>query len=128
MTTVNAIHKGQSRARPGHRFHFDYWLLLAVAGLLVIGMLVVYSTTFDVGLRFKDDPTYYFRRQFIAMLLGLAAIVVIMQFDYHFLRRLSVPILGLTLLLLVGILLFGEAIFGAKRGLVEGSYQPSEVA
>jgi cell division protein FtsW len=62
------------------------------------------------------------------MVLGLIGIAVIMQFDYHAFRRISVPFLGLTLLGLVGILFFGERIFGAQRGIFEGSYQPSEVA
>lgn len=128
MTSVNVIRKRSSRVRPGLGFQFDYWLLLAVAGLVVIGMLIVYSTTFDYGLRFQDDSTYYFRRQLVALLIGLAAVVIIMQFDYHILRRFSVPILAVTLLALLAVLFFGEAIFGAQRGFYEGSFQPSEVA
>ena len=128
MTTVNVLRKKSSRVNPGLKFHFDYWLLLALAGLLVLGMLVVYSTTFDYGLRFQDDATYYFRRQFIALLIGLSGLLVIMQFDYHVLRRFSVPLLGATLIGLIVVLFFGENIFGAQRGFYEGSYQPSEVA
>ncbi len=128
MTTINVVRKQTNRIRPGTRFQFDYWLLLTVAGLIIIGMLMVYSTTFDYGLLYKDEPTYYFRRQFIALLLGLAGLVVIMQFDYHAIRFISVPFLGLTLIALVVVLFFGQTYFGAQRGLYEGSYQPSEVA
>ena len=128
MTTFNVVRKNSNLVRPGTRLQFDYWLLLTAAGLLIIGMMMVYSTTFDYGLLFKDDPTYYFQRQFVAMLLGLAGILVIMQFDYHAFRRISVPFLAVTLLGLVVVLFFGEAIFGAQRGIYEGSYQPSEVA
>lgn len=110
------------------RFRFDYWLVLAVAGLLILGMMMVYSSTFDYGLLFKDEPTFYFERQLVALLLGLTGIVIIMQFDYHAFRYLSVPFLGFTLLGLVVVLFFGEAIFGAQRGIYEGSFQPSEVA
>lgn len=128
MATINVVRKKTNRVHTGIKLRFDYWLLLAVAGLLVLGMLMVYSATFDYGLRFYDDATYYFRRQFSALALGVAAIIVLMQFDYHFLRRFSVPFLGATLLGLVIVLFFGEAIFGAQRGFYEGSYQPSEVA
>ena len=128
MATVNVVRKQTNRIRPGARFQFDYWLLLTVAGLIIIGMLMVYSTTFDYGLLFKDDPTYYFRRQFIALMLGLVGLVMIMQFDYHAMRFISVPFLGLTLIALVVVLFFGQSYFGAQRGLYEGSYQPSEVA
>jgi cell division protein FtsW len=128
MATFNVVRKRSNQVRPGLKFQFDYWLLLAVAGLLVLGMLVVYSTTFDYGLRFQDNSTYYFRRQFTAMALGLVGLAFIMQFDYHVLRRVSVPLLGLTLLGLIAVLFLGESIFGAQRGFYEGSYQPSEVA
>ena len=128
MSNINVVRKHNNRVHPGLLFQFDYWLLLAVAGLLVIGMLMVYSTTFDYGLRFQDDAAYYIERQLGAMVLGLLLALVVMQFDYHALRRISVPFLGLTLLALLGILFFGERILGAQRGIFEGSYQPSEVA
>jgi cell division protein FtsW len=128
MATVNVVRKKSSRVKPGLRFQFDYWLLLAVSGLLVIGLLMVYSTTFDYGLRFQEDATYYFRRQFIALVLGLISIFVVMQFDYHILRRVSIPFLGATLLGLNVVIFFGEACLGAQRGFYEGSYQPSEIA
>ena len=128
MSNLKVVRKQNNRVHPSLFFQFDYWLLLAVAGLLVVGMLMVYSTTFDYGLRFQDDSAYYIERQFGAMVLGLLAMFVVMQFDYHALRRISVPFLGLTLVALLGILFFGERILGAQRGIYEGSYQPSEVA
>ncbi len=128
MATVNVVRKRSNRVMPAIRFQVDYWLLLAVAGLLVVGMLMVYSTTFDYGIIFKDEATYYIKRQLMALLLGVGVTIVILQFDYHMLRRISVPFLGLTLLILFFLLVFGEAIFGARRGIFEGSYQPSEVA
>ncbi len=128
MTSLNVVRKRSNRIHPGLKFKFDYWLLLAICGLIVLGMLLVYSSTFDYGLRFKEDATYYFRRQFVALILGLACIFVVMQFDYHALRRISVPFLGVTLLGLIIVLFFGELIFGARRGIYEGSFQPSEVA
>jgi len=128
MASVTVVRNKNDRARPGIKLYFDYWLLLAVAGLVVIGMLMVYSTTFDLGLLSREEPTYFFRRQVSALLLGLVAIVVFMQFDYHILRRFSVLIMGGTLLLLLYLLIFGEANFGATRGLHDNSYQPGEVA
>ncbi|MBK8902955.1 MAG: cell division protein FtsW [Anaerolineaceae bacterium] len=129
MATVNVVRKRSIRVNPVLRFRFDYWLLLAVAGMLVLGMLMVYSTTFDYGLRFQDDATYYFRRQFLALGLGLVAMIGVMQFDYHILRRFSVPILGVTLLALLFVLFFtATSDLGAQRGLYNDSYQPSEVA
>lgn len=103
-------------------------MLLAIAGLIVIGMLTVYSTTFDLGMLAKDDSTYYIKRQAVALGLGLATAVILLQFDYHFLRYLSVPLMLLSLAGLLFVLFFGETIFGARLGISEGSYQPSELA
>jgi cell division protein FtsW len=128
MATVNVIRKNSDRVRPGLRFQFDYWLFLAVAGLVVLGMLMVYSTTFDYGLRFFEQSTYYFNRQFLALVIGLCCAAIIMRFDYHVLRKISIIFLAGTLLMLLGVLLFGETILGARRGLLAGSYQPSEIA
>ena len=128
MSSVSVVRKKSSKARPGIKLYFDYWLLLAAAGLIVVGMLMVYSTTFDLGLRDYEDSIYFFRRQLIALLLGVGASVIFMQFDYHVLRRFSVIIMGGTLLLLVVLLFVGEANFGAVRGLHNNSYQPGELA
>jgi len=128
MTALNVIRKKRGRVRTGQTFMVDYWMVLAVAGLLVLGILMVYSTTFDLGERWQDDATYYLRRQLIALAAGVVCILIFMRYDYHSLRRLSVPILIGTLVLLISVLLFGERILGARRGLFGGSIQPSEIA
>ncbi|KAA3665145.1 MAG: cell division protein FtsW [Chloroflexi bacterium] len=128
MATVNIVRKKTNRVQTGIKFRFDYWMLLAVGGLIVIGMLMVYSTTFDYGLVLKDEATYYFERQFWALGLGLLAMTIIMQFDYHFFRRFSLLIMAITLIGLLVVLFLGQDILGAQRGFFEGSYQPSEVA
>lgn len=128
MTTLNVIRKKGKRVRSGQMFLFDYWLALAVAGLLVIGMLMTYSTTFDYGLRFYDESTYFFQKQLLALAGGIIGAILLMRFDYNGYRRYSVAIMLVTLVALVLVLLVGERILGARRGLFSGSIQPSEFA
>lgn len=130
MAAINVVKKRNPSVLAGNnKFAFDYWLLLATAALLVIGFLMVYSTTFDLGDRFKDNPVYYLTRQLIAMGLGIMTIIILMQFDYHILRYFSLPLIVFTCLLLFFLLLFGKVDdYGAVRTLSEGSYQPSELA
>lgn len=128
MASVSVVRKKKDRVRPGLKLYFDYWLLLAATGLIVVGMLMVYSTTFDLGLLIHDQPTYFFRRQLAALGIGVLASLIFLQFDYQILRRFSVPLMLLTLGSLVFLLVFGEESFGATRGLYANSYQPSEVA
>jgi len=129
MATINVVRKrGNSIWAGRNKLAFDYWLLLATAALLVFGFLMVYSTTFDLGLRFKDNSIYYMTRQVGAMVLGSLVIIVLLQFDYHVLRYASVPLIVVTSVLLIFLLFFGQADYGAVRALSQGSYQPSEVA
>ncbi len=128
MTTLNVIRKKKGRVRSGQTFMVDYWLALSVGGLIILGLLMVYSTTFDIGNRWQGDATYYLRRQVLALAAGFVVILLMLRYDYHQLRRFSVPLLLGTLLLLLVVLLFGDRILGAKRGLFEGSIQPSEIA
>ena len=76
MAAINVVKKrGTSLWAGRNKLDFDYWLLLATGALLVIGFLMVYSTTFDLGDRFESNPVYFVTRQLVAFGLGLAVIV-----------------------------------------------------
>jgi cell division protein FtsW len=129
MTTVNVIKKKGYRVHPKLMFHIDYWLLLAVVGLILIGLFTVYSTTFDLSWwKFDGDTGYYIRRQLLAGLIGLLGFLAVIILDYHILRKFSIVIFGAALVGLVATLAVGEVSFGAKRTLFGGSIQPSELA
>ncbi len=129
MATISVVKKrGESILAGRNKYAFDYWLLLATAALLVFGFLMVYSTTFDLGLRYKENPVYYLTRQLGAMGIGVFVAVILMQFDYHVLRYASVPLIAVTIVLLLFVLFFGAVDYGAARALSQGSYQPSELA
>ena len=116
---------------PNLRIRFDVWIALAVIGLLIAGMLVVYSSSYDIAFRSplsNNDPTFYFRRQFLFMVVGLIAMGGALIFDYHHFRYLSLLVMGSTILLLLIVLFFGSSNFGAQRGLFNNSIQPSELA
>jgi cell division protein FtsW len=130
MAAINVVKKrGTSLLAGRNKLAFDYWLLLATGALLVIGFLMVYSTTFDLGDRFEQNPVYFVTRQLVAMALGVGVIVVLMQFDYHILRYLSVPLILFIMAVLFLMLIFGQVDeYGAVRTISDGSYQPSELA
>ncbi len=129
MTTVNVVRKKGFRVSPRLMFHIDYWLLLAVAGLIVVGLFTVYSTTFDIGRQWHDgDAGYFIRRQLAALVVGLLGFLGIMLFDYQILRKFSVVIFGAAIIGLIATSIVGEESLGARRGLFGGSFQPSELA
>ncbi len=110
------------------RIGADLPLLLVLLTLLVFGILMVYSASWDFSLAVFGDPAHIFGRQLLWLTVGIAAAVFCAYFDYHRWQRLAVPGMMFTIVALVAVLLANEVILGAARSLVEGSYQPSELA
>ncbi|RME50371.1 MAG: cell division protein FtsW, partial [Caldilineae bacterium] len=52
-------------SKPNPAPTIDYLLIVAVAALTVIGLMMIYSTTFYLGLQLHDQPTYFFLRQLV---------------------------------------------------------------
>lgn len=106
----------------------DVPLLLSVGALLLFGLMMVYSSTFDWSYRAFGNPAEVFLRQLMWAGVGLTGLVITARIDYHRWRMLALPLMGVTVLLLLWVLLFGTARFNAQRALFNGSVQPSELA
>jgi cell division protein FtsW len=107
---------------------FDVPLLLTVVALLVFGMVMLYSASWDFSLGAYGDPMQMFTRQAIWMGLGILGAVFLARLDYHHWRKLVLLAMAFTIILLIGLLLLSEIRFNAKRAFFEGSVQPSELA
>lgn len=114
--------------RPRFTGGFDMPLLVSVVTLVVFGLVMLYSASWDFSLGAFDDPLYMFNRQVKWLGLGVAVALILAFFDYHYWRRLVVPAMAVTMILLVIVLLTNEIRFGAKRSIFDGSVQPSELA
>ncbi len=125
--TTDAAVRRVERVRFGAG-RIDYVLLLTVAALLFIGLMMVYSTTFDWSYTETGSPMTFMVRQALWVALGLVAMVSLSRIDYLWWRRLAVPVMGMSLVLLVLVLVFGSVRFGAQRTFLNGSVQPSEPA
>jgi cell division protein FtsW len=116
-------------ARKPVRLGIDVPLLLAVVTLLVFGLLMVYSASWDYSLMvLGKTPTYMFTRQvlFAGLGIGLAAFLTI--FNYHRYQKFALTLMAVTVALLVIVLVVNEVINNASRTLLGGSIQPSELA
>jgi cell division protein FtsW len=103
-------------------------LVLTVAALLTIGLMMVYSATFDWSYQEHHNSFRIASRQFIWVGLGLVGMGLAAVIPYDWWRRAAVPVMGVTLLLLLLVLILGEEVFGAKRSFFNGSIQPGELA
>lgn len=124
--------RDEPRERPA-RHAPDYPLLTAVAMLLIIGLVAVYSSSFALGFAQFGDANYFVKRQAVWAVLGIVGMLVAMQLDYRILLRLS-PLLMLAALIgLAAVLVPGLGLTqnGAQRWVQIGPLppvQPSEFA
>lgn len=111
------------------RESIDFPLLLIVMTLFIIGLLMVFSASWQFARQQGYSEYTTVLKQFLYGLLGIGVAVFLTFYDYHKFSRWVVPAMLITIVLLFGVLLFGQATqFGAKRGLFSGSIQPSELA
>jgi cell division protein FtsW len=117
-------------AQPKKKRGFDYGLLVVVLILVIIGLIILYSTSSYNGQVKFHDSFYYLKKQVFATSLGLALMYAMANIDYHVWQRFALPAYLLSVLLSIAVLLFGDEYNGSKRWLSFGpfSFQPSEFA
>ena len=119
---------GQRRQIRLIRMRTDYVLILVIAALLILGLMMVYSSTFDMAYVEYGNPNHFFFRQLVWTILSLGVLIALARIDYRLWERWAVLIMAATLLLLATVLVAGSKKFGAQRWLLNGSIQPSEIA
>ena len=106
----------------------DIPLVLIVVALMVFGLIMLYSASYDFSFNEYGSSTYMFGRQFRWLLLGALMAFTLSLFDYHNWRRIVVVVMLATIGLLIAVSVINEIRLGAARSLYQGSYQPSEIA
>lgn len=112
----------------------DLPFLMLTLLLLGIGLIMVLSASYASA--YYDPkvstPYYYFIRQLLFGVAGVAVLYFVSKINYQILRWLSVFVLGAAIILLLLVLIpgIGVKISGARRWIQVGplSFQPSEVA
>lgn len=106
----------------------DYPLIVIITALLIVGLMMVYSSTFTWAQEESDDAAYYLKRQLGWLLAGIVACILVTQVEYHLWSRVSIILMAGALGLLVLVLAIGPLAGGAQRTLIGRSVQPSEIA
>jgi cell division protein FtsW len=106
---------------------FDAWLLILTAVMLIFGLVMMYSASWDVSWRLHQDHDALFNRQLVNLTVGFAVMILAAWFPLTWLRKLALPLILITIAILFAVLfvnLGGEY----RRLFLEGSVQPSEMA
>lgn len=109
-------------------FRLDAYLFNATLTLLLLGLVMVFSTTIPFAEK-TGDPFFYFWRQSSFALFGLLACVALFQIPITTWEKWSIPLLFFGILLLVVTLIFGHEVKGSTRWLTVSNFslQPSEL-
>ena len=110
----------------------DLPFAIAVVCIAAFGLLAVYSaSSYNAEVQY-GDKFYFFKKQLVGFLLGLGAMIGVSFVDYRKLKKIGLPalIVSLILLALVFVPGLGKTNYGATRwiGVCGLTIQPSELA
>jgi cell division protein FtsW len=131
MNMSAALQFSRSAGRQ-QRLAIDPVIVVAVFGLLLVGLVMVTSASLTVSERNGVAPFYYFERQFLSVLLGCTIAAGVLAVPIAAWKRLAPYLLIASFALLVVVLLpgIGHEVNGSRRWIRIGplNLQPSEVA
>lgn len=108
----------------------DYILLFVTIALLCIGIIMVYSASAAWADYRFDDAFFFAKRQFFFAIIGVIAMLLVLNVDYWTWRKWSKVIIIICFILLIVVLIPGVGLVrgGARSWLGVGAFsiQPSE--
>jgi len=112
---------------------FDSQFFIVVIALLAFGLIMVFSSSSEAARNnsaLGNDPYYFIKRQGLWAIISLGAMFFFSVFSYKNLKKLTTPIVIVTIVLLFLTLVIGSSVNGGQRWINLGfiSFQPSEIA
>ena len=104
---------------------FDLILFVPVIGLIIMGLLAIYSSTIN-----QPAASGNFQRQLVAAFFSIMVFFFIYFLPQQSVRLLSLPSYLFSILLLIAVIILGKTVYGAKSWVSIGpiGFQPSEFA
>jgi cell division protein FtsW len=110
----------------------DIVLFAAVAALVAIGLVMIFSASSATAYATYRDTAFYLKRQLLWLLVASGAAFVAYRIDYRKLRGIATPGIVCAFIALAAVLVphVGEVSGGSRRwlGFRAVSFEPSEVA
>lgn len=110
----------------------DFPLLLLTLGLVIFGIIMVFSSSYYYSISRHGTPFDYLKKDIEWAVLGTALMLFFAVFDYRKLRKCAIPILAIAFFLLIIVLIpgVGTTRNGATRWIDLGGFtiMPGEIA
>jgi len=112
----------------------DWWwtvdrlILVAIAVLMMAGLVLSLAASPPVAVRMERDPFYFVNRQVLFLIPSVVVLIVTSMLSLRQIRKLSMLVFVVSLVLVAATLLYGAEVKGARRwiALFGFSLQPSE--
>ncbi|WP_078547372.1 FtsW/RodA/SpoVE family cell cycle protein [Litchfieldia alkalitelluris] len=109
---------------------YDYPLIIAICLLCIFGLVMVYSSSMVYGATKFSNPTFFFERQRLSLMIGLVGFIGTMLFPYkaYSYSKFLIGIVLLSIGMLGVVFIFGQTANNAQSWLSLGTrgIQPSE--
>ena len=123
-----AYARSTGRPRP---FALDHWVVATVAGLLLIGLIMVASASVSISAKEMGEPFSLFERQLFFVVLGLIAAVVGVTVPTRLWENYAIHLMVAAFVMLVLVLIpgIGHEVNGSRRWIRLGimNFQISEL-
>lgn len=106
----------------------DWILVGVVVGLVLFGLLMVYSAGPKFAVANGEQPDYFLKRQILWAAISGVSALVLSRINYHLFQRLTVLMMIFTLGALAAVAIIGDTTLGSNRSIFSGSIRPSELA
>jgi cell division protein FtsW len=111
---------------------YDKWLILTTMSLMIIGLMMVASSSITISTKYYHQPFHFFIRQCAYLSIGVILSLIILRIDIEVWQRISTPLILTTLILLCLVLVpgIGRVVNGSRRWISLGfmGIQISELA
>ena len=111
-------------------FKGDRVIWMVVFFLVLISLLVVYTSSEQLANRYKQNNSFILFRHFVMIILGLAVMVVAANINYKRYSRILLLLFWISIPLLLFTMIFGRDVNNAQRGIsIFGvTFQTSDMA
>ncbi|MCX6170924.1 MAG: rod shape-determining protein RodA [Ignavibacteriales bacterium] len=104
---------------------FDLSIFLPVIGLIVFGLLAIYSSTVN-----HPTASGNFQKQVVFVIISLFVFFVTFSLPLQTFKKFAIALYGISIFFLIAVLVIGKTVYGAKSwfGIGGFGFQPSELA
>jgi len=132
MTAAAATRRSRTTTVAAFDFdrHIDWMLVLIVATLLCVGLVMLTSASISLAERNTGNPLFYFERQLVAVVIGLAGAAAMLRVPTVIWERIAFAFVCLAVALLIAVLIpgLGNMVNGSTRWLSVGGVNVMQVS